>query len=454
MAKSKTVYVCQECGYETSGWMGKCPSCSSWGSFAEELKAGEARKSGRADMAVKPIALMDVEITGEERFSTGIGELDRVLGGGVVRGSLVLVGGDPGIGKSTLLLQVCEKACPGAGILYISGEESVKQVKLRADRLNIKNPGLLMASETNFDLISNAIKDTSPTLVIIDSIQTMYREELASAPGSVSQVREVTAGLLRIAKGLNIAIIIVGHVTKEGSLAGPRVLEHMVDTVLYFEGERHLSYRVLRAVKNRFGSTNEIGIFEMRDTGLNEIENPSMVLLSGRPENVPGSVIVSGIEGTRPMLLEIQALVCVTSFGMPRRMATGLDYNRITLLMAVLEKRMGMQLHTYDAYVNVAGGIKIEEPAADLGIVVSIASSFRNVAVDPYSVFIGEVGLTGEVRAVNQVDKRVIEAARAGYKACIVPRGNMGALGGIKDIESMNITGVENVYEALETVGL
>ncbi len=450
MSKQKSFFVCQECGYESSGWLGKCPACNQWNTFVEEaVESGSKNSRSPAPINVKPVRINDIDIEGEERYLTGMKEMDRVLGGGIVRGSLVLVGGDPGIGKSTLLLQICDKVNVRSKVLYISGEESIKQIKIRADRLNVKNPNLLMISETNFKVIQASCENEQPDLIIVDSIQTMFNDELSAAPGSVSQVREITAGLMRIAKSMNIAVIIVGHVTKEGAIAGPRVLEHMVDTVLYFEGERHLSYRVLRAVKNRFGSTNEIGIFEMRDIGLVEIDNPSSMMLSGRSESVPGSVVVSSLEGTRPMLIEIQALVCPTSFGMPRRMATGIDYNRITMLMAVLEKRVGMQLHSFDAYVNVVGGLKIDEPACDLGVVVAIASSFRNVPVDINTVVIGEVGLTGEVRAVNQVDKRVMEAMRIGFKNCIVPARNFKMIKQMKDLKDINIKYVENVHEAL-----
>lgn len=450
MARLRTNFVCRECGYETTGWLGKCPACNNWNTFTEELQKDSLKAPGSNTKDVKPISIDNIRVDEEERFSTGLKEMDRVLGGGMVRGSLILVGGDPGIGKSTLLLQVCNNMNTGTKILYISGEESIKQIKIRADRLSVKNPQLLMASETSFGVIQNLIYNEKPGMVIIDSIQTMYQEEMASAPGNVSQVREVTSGLLRIAKDQDVSIIIAGHVTKEGSIAGPRVLEHMVDTVLYFEGERHLSYRILRAVKNRFGSTNEIGIFEMRDAGLAEIDNPSVMLLSGRHESVPGSVVVSSIEGTRPMLVEIQALVCPTNFGMPRRMATGLDYNRITLLMAVLEKRVGMQLGNYDAYVNVVGGLKLDEPACDLGVIAAVASSFRNMAVDVGSVLIGEVGLTGEIRAVSQVDKRVAEAQRIGFKKCIVPAGNKKIIDQMKGIGDIDIKAVENVTEALD----
>lgn len=450
MAKSKSIFVCQECGYESMGWLGKCPACNQWNTFVEEHQASSSGNlSGKSTDAV-PVSINDIRIENEERYSTGIKELDRVLGGGIVNGSLILVGGDPGIGKSTLLLQMCESIKDNIKILYTSGEESIKQIKLRADRLDVKNPNLLMISETNFRVIDRLINKDKPGIVIIDSIQTVYNEELTSAPGSVSQVREVTAGLMKIAKSLGITVLIIGHVTKEGVIAGPRVLEHMVDTVLYFEGERHLSYRVLRAVKNRFGSTNEIGIFEMRDSGLAEVDNPSVMMLSGKPDSVPGSVVVSSLEGTRPMLIEIQALVCPTNFGMPRRMATGIDYNRITLLMAVLEKRVGMQLHNHDAYVNVVGGLKIDEPACDLGVIAAVASSFRNSPIGADTVLIGEVGLTGEVRAVSQIDKRIMEALRIGFKNCIIPYGNMKLVKQMKEIEGINIRAVENVQQALD----
>jgi len=452
MAKNKTVFVCQECGYESLGWLGKCPSCGKWNSFMEEPETKKLMHTGHSENMAVPLNINDVKVEDEERYSTGMKEMNRVLGGGIVKGSLILVGGDPGIGKSTLILQVCEKAEIPGKILYVSGEESIRQIKLRANRLGVTSKKLLMVSEINIKTILAIIEKEKPELVVIDSIQTIYDDEMASAPGSVSQVREVTSGLMRVAKSLGIAMIIVGHVTKEGALAGPRVLEHMVDTVLYFEGERHMSYRVLRAVKNRFGSTNEIGIFEMRDVGLVEVDNPSSIMLSGRPEEVPGSVVVASVEGTRPMLIEIQALVCPTSFGMPRRMATGVDYNRITLLMAVLEKRIGMQLHNFDAYVNVVGGLKIDEPACDLGIITSIASSFRDIPVRRDCVLIGEVGLTGEVRAVSHIDKRIMEAMRIGFKSCIVPSGNIKMIRQMKDIQGIEIKPVDNVRQALDAL--
>lgn len=455
LKKGKSIFICQDCGYESQGWLGKCPACGQWNTFVEEIiniapKGGRSSVDGAVGRENKPVSLSDIEIEKEDRCSTGIKELDRVLGGGIVKGSLVLVGGDPGIGKSTLLLQVCEKATVDKKILYVSGEESIRQIKLRADRLNIRNPDILMVSENNLDIIQKIIQTEIPGLVIIDSIQTVYNDEMSSAPGTVSQVREATGTLMRTAKTLNIPILIVGHVTKEGAIAGPKVLEHMVDTVLYFEGERHLSYRVLRSVKNRFGSTNEIGIFEMKDTGLEEVENPSMTMLSGRPENVPGSVVVSSLEGTRPMLVEVQALVSPTSFGMARRMATGVDYNRVTLLMAVLEKRAGLHLQNHDAYVNVVGGLKIDEPACDLGIIAAIASSFKNKPVDAGTVLIGEVGLTGEVRTVSRIEQRVNEAMRIGFKTCVIPSGNMKILEQSTISKKIEIRKVENVQNVLE----
>jgi DNA repair protein RadA/Sms len=457
VSKSKTIFTCQECGYESQGWLGKCPACSQWNTFIEEIipTAAKGRKTALDRDRVgetRAISIKDIEIEEEERYSTGINELDRVLGGGIVKGSIVLVGGDPGIGKSTLLLQVCDKVKLGDKILYVSGEESIRQIKLRADRLNIKNPKIMMAAETNLRIIEKLIISEMPGIVIIDSIQTIFNDDLTSAPGTVSQVRETTAVLMRMAKTLNIPMIIVGHVTKEGALAGPKVLEHMVDTVLYFEGERHLSYRVLRSVKNRFGSTNEIGIFEMKESGLEEVENPSMTMLSERPENVPGSVVVPSVEGTRPMLVEIQALVCPTNFGMPRRMTTGVDYNRVTFLMAVLEKRANLHLHNYDAYVNVVGGLKVVEPACDLGIAVAIASSFKNVNINSDTILIGEIGLTGEVRAVNKIEIRVNEAMRIGFKSCIVPYGNMKMVAKQNDqlYNKIKLMGVRNIQEVLD----
>lgn len=446
MPKLKTKFVCSECGYETGKWLGKCPACLQWNTFTEEVES-QKQPLPHAGPAPVAIPLTEVSIEAEERVKTGMTELDRVLGGGLVAGSLVLVGGDPGIGKSTLLLQVCGALAQEQKILYISGEESVRQIKLRADRLKVNHPNILMVSETNFENMERLIDENKPDVVVMDSIQTVYSQELTSAPGSVSQVREVTGHLMRIAKGRGLTVFVVGHVTKEGAIAGPRVLEHMVDTVLYFEGERHQNYRILRAVKNRFGSTNELGLFEMHQEGLMGVGNPSGLLLDGRAKDQPGSVVVASLEGTRPMLLEIQALVTPTSFQMPRRMATGIDYNRLTMLMAVLEKKVGMQLYQFDAYVNVVGGIRLDEPACDMGVIASIAGSFRNRPIASETVVMGEVGLTGEVRPVSQVEKRIMEAKRMGFKRCIIPAGNRSKPNSADD--GMEILYVQTVEEAL-----
>ena len=448
MAKAKkSVFFCQNCGHEESKWLGQCPACKEWNTFVEEkvtsVKAGTVRDKKEAQI----VTLSSVETDEDERMMTEMAELDRVLGGGIVPGSLVLVGGDPGIGKSTLLLQVCQRlAAMNKKILYISGEESLKQIKLRANRMGDFSHTLFLLCETNLDMIRGVIEQQTPDMVVIDSIQTMYNEEVGSAPGSVSQVRESTNILMQLAKGLGISIFIVGHVTKEGTVAGPRVLEHMVDTVLYFEGDRHASYRILRAVKNRFGSTNEIGVFEMQKRGLVEVENPSEFMLSGRPEHASGSVVACAMEGTRPMLMEIQALVCKSSFGMPRRTAAGLDYNRVNLLMAVLEKRAGLPLSSYDAYVNIAGGIRMNEPAADLGIVMAIASSYKNKPVSEDAIVFGEVGLSGEVRAVTMPEQRVAEAKKLGFKTCILPEVSVKGLGQVEGIE---VIGVRSVNQAM-----
>lgn len=447
MAKLKQMYVCQQCGYETGKWMGKCPNCNEWGALVEETVDIKKMVTASSKSSNAPIRLKDIKILEEDRTSTGMDELDRVLGGGIVRGSLILVGGDPGIGKSTLLLQICEEIGEkNKQVLYISGEESVAQIKMRGERLKVTTQNLSLLAETNMTYIESHIKTSKPDLVILDSIQTMYCEGVSSAPGSVSQVREATHALMNLAKGHGVTIMIVGHVTKEGSLAGPRVLEHMVDTVLYFEGERHAAFRILRAVKNRYGSTNEIGVFEMLDIGLKEVLNPSEIMLAGRPLDVAGSVVSCSMEGTRPMLLEVQSLASFTSFGMPRRTATGVDYNRVIILIAVLEKRAGMDLGNYDAYVNLAGGLRINEPALDLGITLAIASSFKNTSIDQSTIAFGEVGLTGEVRAVPMAEKRVIEAAKLGFKRCIMPKANVDKLPTIKGIK---VIGVSNVGEAL-----
>lgn len=451
MAKGKkSIFFCQNCGHEEAKWLGQCPACKEWNTFVEERIDSRITKgttvAARAVHEAKVVPLTEVTADDDTRSETGIKELDRVLGGGIVPGSLVLVGGDPGIGKSTLLLQVCQRMAQMKKILYISGEESQAQIKLRANRMGNFTSGLLLLCETNLGIIRSVIEKERPELVIIDSIQTMYSEDVTSAPGSVSQVRESTNVFMQLAKGLCIPIFIVGHVTKEGTVAGPRVLEHMVDTVLYFEGDRHASYRILRAVKNRFGSTNEIGVFEMRQSGLVEVENPSEYMLSGKPENASGSVVACSMEGTRPILLEIQALVCRTNFGMPRRTAAGTDYNRVNLLMAVLEKRLGMSLGNCDAYVNIAGGIKMNEPAIDLGIVMALVSSYRNRPIDEKTIVFGEVGLSGEVRAVNMPEQRVAEAKKLGFETCILPEVSLKM---VKEIQGIRLVGVKTVNEAV-----
>lgn len=447
--KIKTVFTCIECGYESAKWLGKCPACNNWNSFVEEKEAKLKNAKTITVKKSKPLYLNEVETNSEQRYKTGMEELDRVLGGGIVKGSLVLFGGDPGIGKSTLLLQICNYLGQNNKILYVSGEESQNQIKIRSERLKINTKNLLLLSETDMDIISEYINEIKPDIVIIDSIQTIYKSEISSAPGSVSQVRDATYGFMSIAKSSDTAILLVGHMTKEGMLAGPRVLEHMVDCVLYFEGERHHSYRLLRAVKNRFGSTNEIGVFEMKDIGLCEVKNPSDMLLMGRPISTPGSSVVCTIEGTRAILAEVQGLVSPTNFGMPRRMATGIDYNRVILLLAVLEKKVGLNLSSYDAYVNVVGGIKIDETAADLGIILSIASSFKNKVIDKDIVAIGEVGLTGEIRMVSFVEKRITEACKLGFNKIIIPHDNCK---GLKNFSDMEIIAVKNVSQAIDSI--
>lgn len=453
-AKKSTVFFCQECGYESSKWMGQCPGCKAWNSFVEEtVNQNIVSSNGKKASAIsskEPAVLSSVSLSKEDRVEIGIEELDRVLGGGIVPGSLSLVGGDPGIGKSTLLLQVCQRlAAKGRKVLYISGEESLKQIKIRAMRIGEFTDSLLLLCETNLGVIEETIRKVAPEVVIIDSIQTMYNENVGAAPGSVSQVRESTGVFLQIAKGLGVSIFIVGHVTKEGTVAGPRVLEHMVDTVLYFEGDRHASYRILRGVKNRFGSTNEIGVFEMRQEGLVEVKNPSEFMLSGKPEGASGSVVACSMEGTRPVLIEIQALVCQSNFGIPRRQATGTDFNRLNLLMAVLEKRVGLQVSGCDAYVNIAGGMRLQEPALDLGIIMAIVSSYKNRAIDDKTVVFGEVGLSGEVRAVSMTEQRIQEAKKLGFTHCIVP---CSSLEGVAKMEGIKITGVATVRDAIDLI--
>ena len=446
MAKNKTVFFCKECGFESPKWLGQCPGCKAWDTFTEEPVLKKSNKSIGLRIANEPELLSNIKAETELRCSSGIEELDRVLGGGIVKGSLVLVGGDPGIGKSTLLLQMCREIVnKSKKVLYISGEESLSQIKMRAERLGVFNGELLLLCETDLDLIEEAIQKYDPEIVIIDSIQTMYKPEVDSAAGSVSQVREATGTLMKIAKGLGITIFIIGHVTKEGVVAGPRVLEHMVDTVLYFEGDNYAAYRVLRAVKNRFGSTNEIGVFEMQGTGLAEVKNPSEFMLKGRPEGEPGSVVAASIEGTRPILVEIQALISRTNFNMPRRTAAGTDYTRVNLLMAVLEKRAGIQMSDCDAYINVAGGMRITEPALDLAVTTAILSSFKNIALDNKTVLFGEVGLTGEIRAVNMAEQRVAEAAKMGFEICILPQANKERI----KSPGIKLVGVKNIQEVM-----
>ena len=454
MAKEKNVFYCQSCGYESAKWMGQCPGCREWNTFVEEMvekkSSGKIKSVPGGNEELKPAKISEIDMQSKERIKTGFKELDRVLGGGIVSGSLVLVGGDPGIGKSTLLLQVCRNLTESREVLYISGEESLQQIKMRAQRIGEFSDRLLLFCDTSLERIEQVVEREKPQVVIVDSIQTMYSEQVGSAPGSVSQVRETTARLLQIAKGSDITVFIVGHVTKEGVVAGPRVLEHMVDTVLYFEGDRHASYRILRGVKNRFGSTNEIGVFEMREEGLLEVENPSEFMLNGKPEGASGSVVACSMEGTRPILVEIQALVCHSNFGLPRRTAAGTDLNRVNLLMAVLEKRGGLSLSSCDAYVNIAGGIRMNEPAIDLGIVMALASSFRDKAIDEKIICFGEVGLSGEVRAVNMAQQRISEAKKLGFTTCILPKVSIP---GMTDTEGIKMIGVENIREAIGWIG-
>lgn len=450
MAKKKSKFMCSSCGYEAAKWMGRCPGCGEWNTMNEEVEVitkGPRGAFQHSTTTTKATPIIHVEAQEETRIITQMNEFNRVLGGGIVPGSLVLIGGDPGIGKSTLLLQVSALLSnQGKRVLYISGEESVRQTKLRAERLGVKSAELYIYSETNLEFLHQTIEEVQPKFVIVDSIQTVHHPEITSAPGSVSQVRECTAELMRIAKTKNIAIFLVGHVTKEGQIAGPRILEHMVDTVLYFEGERHHNHRILRSQKNRFGSTNEIAIFEMLQGGLKEVLNPSELFLQERSQGAPGSTVVASMEGTRPILVEIQSLVTPTSFNYPKRMATGVDQNRVQLLMAVLEKRMGMMLQAQDAYIKVAGGVKLDEPAIDLAVLTSIVSSFKDQAVNPTDCFIGEVGLTGEVRRVSRIEQRVQEAAKLGFRRAIIPTSNIG---GWDFPEGIQVVGVETISDAL-----
>lgn len=452
MAKTKNVFECMACGYESPKWMGKCPSCGAWNQMEEKLIHKETKGRGtlgkqEPEKSSKPVKLNNVKKTFTPRTMTKSGEFDRVLGGGIVDGSLVLIGGDPGIGKSTILLQTALTLSAEHEVLYVSGEESIEQIKLRADRLEESSENLNVYCETNLYYIHDEIKKSKPDFLIIDSIQTIFNPDITSAPGSVSQVRECTQSLMNIAKGENIATFIVGHVTKEGQIAGPRLLEHMVDTVLYFEGDQHQTFRILRAVKNRFGSTHEMGIFEMKNTGLKEVLNPSEIFLEERSKNTPGSAIVATMEGTRAMFVEVQALVTPTHFHNPKRMATGIDHNRLSLLMAVLEKSGGYLMQQHDAYIKVAGGVKLEEPAVDLSVIISIASSFKNKEVRGDDCFIGEVGLTGEVRRVTKIESRLQEAAKLGFKRAIVPKSN---LAGVQLPDNLKVQGVSDLGQAIK----
>lgn len=454
MAKNKTIFVCSECGNESAKWLGKCPACGSWNSFYEQ-KIVETKSSGSGKGIstgnVTPQALNTYEAKETIRTHTGFQELDRVLGGGLVKGSLVLLGGEPGIGKSTLILQICDKIKGDGKVLYVSGEESAEQIKLRADRLGINNEDILFLGETNIDIVNQAIINVNPKLVIIDSIQTMYSDEITAAAGSVSQVREITGQVMRVCKSRGITTIIIGHVTKEGNIAGPRVLEHMVDTVLYIEGERYFSYRIVRSVKNRFGSTNEVGMFEMQNEGMIEVTNPSSILISEGEDKYSGSVIICTIEGTRPLLVEVQSLTTMSVYGIPKRTANGVDFNKLALLIAVLEKRANLSLGNQDVYLNVVSGMRINEPAADLGIALVVASSFKNISIPKDIAVIGEVGLTGEIRSVNLIDKRIKEIERLGFKRCLIPENNKKLL---KDKYNLDIIGVRNINDALRAVGI
>ena len=448
---SKVVFCCQSCGYQTPKWLGRCPDCSQWETFVEESQTAQTASRGRfsvSSLQTAPVPIDSVDLDQEERILTGIKEFDRVLGGGLVPGTLVLIGGDPGIGKSTLMLQALHRlTTQGYKVLYVSGEESIRQLRLRSKRLSTLSPELLVVSEIDMESILVMVDSTRPDVLVIDSIQTMFSPDLTSAPGSVTQVRESTVRLMLMAKRTNTPIFLVGHVTKDGVIAGPRLLEHMVDTVLYFEGDRDHVFRILRAVKNRFGSTNEIGVFEMSEKGLNEVGNPSAAFLLERPENAPGSVVSASMEGTRPILVELQSLVSSTSFGNPRRTILGIDHNRVALLVAVMEKKIGMHLMGHDIFINVAGGVKINEPAVDMGIVSSIASSFLDRPVMKGTIVFGEVGLTGEVRAISHMETRVAEAKKMGFTRCLVPQSNVKRMAGIKGIE---LVGVKNVEEAVE----
>jgi DNA repair protein RadA/Sms len=451
MSKAKTIFQCQSCGYSSPKWLGKCPDCGAWNSFSEEIQSPKSLKSFSIGNS-GPTPLSSVTGGNEKRVPIGIAEFDRVLGGGLVKGAVILIGGDPGIGKSTIILQAMSRIASQTGtVLYVSGEESPEQIKLRAERLSIDSNRIMLLSETVVEQVLAAAEKLKPAAIVVDSIQTVYTEELTSAPGSVGQIRESAAKIMFYAKRSGIPVFLIGHVTKEGAIAGPRVLEHLVDTVLYFEGDRGHPFRILRTVKNRFGATNEIGVFEMTDSGLKEINNPSELFLSERPLNTSGSTVIASIEGTRPMLVELQALVSPTTFGMPRRTSMGIDFNRLNLLIAVLEKKGGIHLGGMDVFLNVVGGLKIVEPAADLGIIAAVVSSFREIPVDPQTFVFGEVGLSGEVRAVAQGEARIKEAAKVGFRRAIIPAGNTERL---KDNFGLTISGVRNIDEAIEHIGI
>ncbi|MCI9273489.1 MAG: DNA repair protein RadA [Clostridiales bacterium] len=453
--KSKSIYLCSECGFESAKWYGKCPGCGEWNTMNEEIretsKASAAAQGIVRREAVRPAKISEIDTKDEPRYHTGLKELDRVLGGGVVKGSLVLLGGDPGIGKSTILLQVCEYMGKTLRILYVSGEESRRQLKLRATRLGVQSDNLFIMTETDIEIVIEQVRSDKPDLVIIDSIQTMNFHELSSSPGSITQVRECTNALMRAAKSLDIPILVVGHVNKDGAIAGPKVLEHIVDAVLYFEGERQMSYRILRAVKNRYGSTNEIGVFEMQDNGLSEVENPSLMLLSGRPKKVPGTCVACVMEGSRPILAEIQGLATSSGFGNPRRMSTGFDYSRMSLLLAVLEKRAGYYFSNLDAYLNVVGGLRLDEPAADLAVAMALVSSLKDVAVSEDSLAFGEIGLAGEIRSVSHAKARVLEADRLGFRRCILPYHNLKSMS-MADSVRIQLIGVRDIREAFDAL--
>ena len=447
MAKNKSVYVCSECGYQSPKWLGKCPSCNQWNTMEEEIENTSSKPLSKSSSVSKVMALDEITTDVEKRISTGINEFDRVLGGGIVYGSLILLSGDPGIGKSTILLQICQYLGKNSKVLYVSGEESANQIKMRANRLNVTTDNLYILTQTDVSEIVDAVKSNKPDIVIIDSIQTMVYEEIGSSAGSVTQVRECTNIFMHTAKGLGIPIIIVGHVNKDGAIAGPKVLEHIVDTVLYFEGEKNYSYRILRGIKNRFGSTNEIGVFEMTGEGLKEVLNPSLMMISGRPKNTSGTCVACVMEGSRPILAEVQGLVCATGFGTPRRMSTGFDYNRMNMLLAVLEKRCGYYFNNMDAYINVIGGLRLDEPAADLTVSLALVSSLKEKAVGDKVLAFGEVGLAGEIRAVSHCEQRVQEAYRLGFEKCIIPFHNYKSLS--KDLKiNVDIVPARNIRDA------